>query len=126
MEMNFTLFAFFHALLTSAFIWPNIFLPVFLAVIVKDFFTRLYRALCHNENAVLAHLRFSIRTARMINVSGTVVTRFSIDSHARVDLEQIFAINRIFFGGANGAADIFDNAFSLGNLIHSKKSEACC
>ncbi len=72
----------------------DVFIEIFLAIIVKEFLAWLDIPERHNIDACVAYLYLAIRLAGVIDVARLVPLRLSVDSLVLVHLEKVFATTR--------------------------------
>jgi len=88
---------------------------IFLAVIVGDLFTRIDIPFRPDPNSLFTDKGFSIRLARVINVSRNIATNASINRPLRVYAEKVFASSLIDFAIWDPRAYVLNDSLTFGN-----------
>ena len=97
---------------------------VFLSVVVRKLFSRLYVPLCVDEDAPALYLRRAIGTARVVDVAGGIPARHTIDRFPTVHCKEIFTAARVRLGICYRPTEVLDDALAFFEGTCRKKPES--
>ncbi len=112
------------ALRATAAVRPDVLVEVFLAVVIREFLARLDVLDGIDEHPPPHDLRLAVWSAGVIDISGDVFSGRAVYRAARADLKEILAPARIFLGGREGPAEVFDDALSFLIGTRGEKTES--
>ena len=110
------------ALCTATAVRPDMFIKIFLAVIIRELLARFDGTDRIDENMTAFYLRLAIGLTRMIDIPRDVLARRAVNRPPAIHFKKIFASATVFLGGGYRAAEIFDDALAL--LIRARGEEA--
>jgi len=102
-----------------------VFEPVFFAVIIGELFAGRYMFYSAYEYATFGYVCFAIRSTRVVDIAGRVVTWLSIYCFVFAYLEEILAAAAIFLFFRDETAHIFDYACVFFNGFSCEELETC-
>lgn len=108
----------------TAAVFANEMIEVLFAVVVRQLLTGFDVAPRMDEDFVSDNLNFTIRTARVIDISRNILTTFPVDRAAVFQIEQIFPSTTVCFVIRNEVTPVFQNETSLPNLLMRKHAES--
>ena len=97
---------------------------VFLSVVVRELFSRLYVPFRVDEDTPAFYLRRAIGTARVIDIAGGIPARHAIDRFPTMHCKEVFAAARVRLGIRYCPAEVFDDALAFFEGTRRKKPES--
>ena len=100
--------------------------PIVLAVVVTEFFTRLYVPPGQDEYTLLLLIFhwLAIWCAGMVDVPAHIVSAFAIDGHQAFKLEKIFAAAPLHFCRCDDWAPVFCDHLAFSDRNYRKQAKA--
>lgn len=128
MELSISFFSIlFYTRCTATSFFADYLFHVLLSVVVGDLVTDCYVLACSNENLVFVFivLCFAIWFARVIDVSGFVLSSFAVDDKCIGNFEKISSSAFVSFFFSNTFSSVFNNELPLFNGFLCKQSKSC-
>lgn len=105
-----------------------VFVPIFLPIIVSEFFARLYASPSNDKDALplFDFLRFAIGKAGMVDVARHILSAPTIYCHAAIEFEEILSSQTVGLLFRDDPAPVLSNDLALFDGPGSEKPQTVC